>query len=306
MAENAIEFGGGIIKRKITYATIALCVMFSALPFASASEIQNTYVNQSTNHNISVANAVTDQGLKIGADGTYVVKLQKWLKNQGYYTGNIDGSFGPYTKEAVKYFQNDSDIIVDGWVANQTVGAMEDLDGVNIFEEISESSSSTSSTDIQSTNTTSKTVKKQVTTRSTIHTKNATTAAKKVTTTKKSTTKTKTSASKTSSASYSSLSSILASGARYGYSHSASTATSMMACGSGDCWAMSDYLYSKLSAAGIHSRIVQYSTAYSSRHRSVQLYQNGAWVDVPYSSYGYSTMFKATASKPGMTVLASS
>jgi N-acetylmuramoyl-L-alanine amidase len=309
MAENAIEFGGGIIKRKITYATIALCVMFSALPFASASEIQNTYVNQSTNQNISVANAVTDQGLKIGADGKYVVKLQKWLKNQGYYTGYIDGSFGPYTKEAVKYFQNDSDIVVDGWVANQTVGAMEDLNGVNIFEETSESSiSSTSSSDIKSTSTTN-TVKKQVTTRSTnkTNTKSSTVTAKKVSTTKKSTITTKTSVSKkTSTASYSSLSSILASGAKYGYSHSASTAAAMMACGSGDCWAMSDYLYSKLSAAGIHSRIVQYSTAYSSRHRSVQLYQNGGWVDVPYSSYGYSTMFKATASKPGMTVLASS
>ena len=80
----------------------------------------------------------------------------------------------------------------------------------------------------------------------------------------------------------------------------------MMAIGSGDCWAMSDYLYSKLSAAGIHSRIVQYRTAYSSNHRSVQLYQNGAWVDVPYSSYGYNMLFSATSSKPGMTVLASS
>jgi N-acetylmuramoyl-L-alanine amidase len=304
MAENAIEFGGGIIKRKITYAAIALCVMFSALPFASASELQNTYVNQSTTQNTSVTNAVTDNGLKIGADGIYVVKLQKWLKNQGYYTGYIDGSFGPYTKEAVKYFQNDSDIVVDGWVANQTVGAMEGLNGVNIFEETSDSSS-TSSSDVQSTRTTNKTVEKQLTTRSAARTKNSTVAAKKVSTTKKSTTKTSVS-KKTSSTSYSSVSSILASGARYGYSHSASTASAMMACGSGDCWAMSDYLYSKLSAAGIHSRIVQYSTAYSSRHRSVQLYQNGAWVDVPYSSYGYSTMFKATASKPGMTVLASS
>ena len=69
---------------------------------------------------------------------------------------------------------------------------------------------------------------------------------------------------------------------------------------------MSDYLYGKLAAAGYHARIVQYSTAYSANHRSVQLYQNGAWVDVPYSSYGYNMLFSATSSKPGMTVLASS
>jgi hypothetical protein len=80
----------------------------------------------------------------------------------------------------------------------------------------------------------------------------------------------------------------------------------MVSSGSGDCWAMSDYIYSKLSAAGITSRIVQYSTSYSSRHRSVQLYGSSGWYDVPYGSYGYNTMFKATSSKPGMTVIASS
>jgi N-acetylmuramoyl-L-alanine amidase len=276
--------------------------MFSALPFAAASEIQNTNVNQNT----SVTNAVTDQGLKIGTDGKYVVKLQKWLKNQGYYTGNIDGSFGPYTEEAVKFFQNDSDIIVDGWVANQTVCAMEDLNGVNIFEEISESSSSTSSSDIKTSSTTYNDVKSSSTTSTSDKNTTNSTVKKSTSTTKKSTTTTKTSVSKkTSTTSSSTKSQILASGAKYGYSHSASTASAMMACGSGDCWAMSDYLYSRLSSAGIDSRIVQYSTAYSSRHRSVQLYENGRWVDVPYSSYGYSTMFKATSSKPGMTVIAS-
>lgn len=296
MAKFAIVIGGGIIKRKITYAAIALCVMFSALPFASAAEIQNTNVNQNT----SVTNAVTDQGLKIGSSGNYVVELQKWLKTQGYYAGNIDGSFGPYTEEAVKFFQNDSNIFVDGWVANQTVGAMENVNGINIFVETSESSSSsTGSSNVKSTSTTSKTTDESKVESST------TTVKKSASTTKSSTTTTKTGVSKTSTASYSTLSSILASGAKYGYSHSASTAAAMESIGSGDCWAMSDYLYSKLSAAGIHSRIVQYPTAYSSNHRSVQLYQNGAWVDVPYSSYGYSTMFKATSSKPGMTVLAS-
>ena len=72
----------------------------------------------------------------------------------------------------------------------------------------------------------------------------------------------------------------------------------MVSSGSGDCWAMSDYLYSKLSAAGITSRIVQYSTSYSSRHRSVQLYGSNGWYDVPYSSYGYSTMANQHCSTP--------
>lgn len=278
---------------------VAVCVMFSTLPFATATEIQNTTFNVTQSSSV---NAVTEKGLKIGANGTYVVELQKWLKEQRYYTGDVDGSFGPYTELAVKYFQNDSSIVVDGWVANQTTCAMEDINGVNIFEEAF--GTSTSSSNVKSTDKTNVTKSSTTTTKSSVNKTSSTTTSvtKKETT---STTKKQSTTKKTSTTSSASLSAILASGAKYGYSHSASTAAGMVAIGSGDCWAMSEYLYGKLSAAGIHSRIVQYSTAYSARHRSVQLYQNGAWVDVPYSSYGYSTMFKATSSKPGMTVLAS-
>lgn len=281
----------------------ALCVMFSALPFAGAAEVQNTDVNQNISQATSSTNSVTDQGLMEGSEGKYVVKLQKWLKTQGYYTGDVDGSFGPYTKQAVKYFQNDSDIVVDGWVANQTVTAMKELTGENIFQNSEDStSSSTSSSNVKSAKK-SKNSTNNVTSDST----SESTENSNVSTTTKSTKSSTSSASKSvsSKTSTSSLSEILASGAKYGYSHSASTASGMIAIGSGDCWAMSDYLYSKLQAAGIESRIIQYSTSYSSRHRSVQLYQNGAWVDVPYSSYGYSSMFKATSSKPGLTVIAS-
>lgn len=338
------EIGGGIITRKFTYAAIVLCVMFSALPFANAAEVQNTDLNQNISKNdiskkVSVTNAVTDpdqdlksNGLKIGAEGKHVVELQKWLKNQGYYTGAIDGSFGPYTEKAVKNFQSDSNIVVDGWVANQTINSMEKRTGKDIFTKSDNSSSnSTSSKKVKSTNVKSSDLKNTTNTTSKKTSvnkkdskslaKNSTAKATKVSkdkttkvsnstktkslNTKASTSTTKSVSAKTSVTSSSSLSQILASGAKYGYSHSASSAAAMMSSGSGDCWAMSDYLYSKLKAAGIKARIVQYSTKYSANHRSVQLYQNGAWVDVPYSSYGYSTMFKATSSKPGMTVLAS-
>ena len=281
---------------------VAVCVMFSTLPFAAATEIQNTNFNATQSPSVKV---ITDKGLKIGENGTYVVELQKWLKEQGYYTGDVDGSFGLYTELAVKYFQNDSNIVVDGWVANQTTCAMEDVNGVNIFEEVFGSSSSTSSSYVKTDKTSETSIAKNTTAKSSVSTTKHTTTTKSSVSTTKQTTSTTTS-KKASTASSSSLSAILASGAKYGYSHSASTATAMMATGSGDCWAMSEYLFDKLSAAGYHARIVQYSTAYSARHRSVQLYENGAWSDVPYSSYGYNMMFHATASKPGMTVLASS
>ena len=93
-----------------------------------------------------------------------------------------------------------------------------------------------------------------------------------------------------------SLAAIMKGASKYGYSHSASTAAAMERIGAGDCWAMSDYLYKKMTAAHMHARIIQYATAYSSNHESVQYKQNGVWVNAPYRSYGLSSMFNNTQS----------
>lgn len=74
----------------------------------------------------------------------------------------------------------------------------------------------------------------------------------------------------------------------------------------GDCWAMSNYLYKKLTKKGTKSRIVQYKTKMSSRHRSVQLYKNGKWADYNYKANGINKIYNATSSKPGMKVIATS
>ena len=89
----------------------------------------------------------------------------------------------------------------------------------------------------------------------------------------------------------STLDSIVRAGSRYGYSHSYHTGAQLVAHGAGDCWAMSDYLNGQFQAAGYQSRIIQYATSYSSRHRSVQVMRNGAWQTVPYRSYGYNYLF---------------
>jgi hypothetical protein len=77
------------------------------------------------------------------------------------------------------------------------------------------------------------------------------------------------------------------SAAGYGYSSGVSTASGLVRYKAGDCWAYSAYLNGKFQAAGYKSRVIQYATSYSSRHRSVQLYQNGQWKTVPYRAYGY-------------------
>lgn len=96
-----------------------------------------------------------------------------------------------------------------------------------------------------------------------------------------------TSSSKANTFSDPKLNAIMKSAAGYSYRSGISTASGLAKYKAGDCWAYSAYLNSKFQAAGYKSRIIQYATSYSSRHRSVQLYQSGQWKTVPYRSYGY-------------------
>lgn len=63
--------------------------------------------------------------LKQGSYGPQVVELQQGLKTLGYYSGAVDGLFGPITRQAVINFQRDYGLIVDGIVGPQTAQALQ-------------------------------------------------------------------------------------------------------------------------------------------------------------------------------------
>jgi hypothetical protein len=69
---------------------------------------------------------------------------------------------------------------------------------------------------------------------------------------------------------------------------------------------MSNLLYTKLTAAGIQARILQYasSAAPSGTHRSVQTMENGTWTDIDYRSYGFDNNFVNMQTKSGCFVFA--
>lgn len=62
--------------------------------------------------------------LKIGSRGLDVTYLQQRLTAKGYGVGAIDGIFGIKTLEAVKAFQAESKLTVDGIVGRKTWGAL--------------------------------------------------------------------------------------------------------------------------------------------------------------------------------------
>ena len=61
---------------------------------------------------------------KIGSRGDEVRQIQTVLKNQGYYTGNVDGIYGTITKNAVIAFQKNNGLTADGIAGAKTLKAL--------------------------------------------------------------------------------------------------------------------------------------------------------------------------------------
>lgn len=64
---------------------------------------------------------------KMGSTGGEVSEIQSILKQQGYYTGNVDGIYGTQTRNAVISFQKANGLTADGIAGEKTLAAL----GVN-------------------------------------------------------------------------------------------------------------------------------------------------------------------------------
>lgn len=69
------------------------------------------------------SSAAGAEALKLGDDGKYISEIQAKLVNAGYDI-EVDGNFGPETLEAVKSFQKDKGLEVDGIVGQITYKAL--------------------------------------------------------------------------------------------------------------------------------------------------------------------------------------
>ena len=56
--------------------------------------------------------------LTMGMSSAEVLKLQETLEEQGYYNGSCNGTYGAKTREAVRKFEKDNDLEVDGIADN--------------------------------------------------------------------------------------------------------------------------------------------------------------------------------------------
>ena len=96
-------------KRLLIIVSFVFAIAFSI------AGVQLTYTNYNQGYGL-VAEAATTKA----ENRTIQTKLKRW----GYYTGSIDGIYGPLTKKAVRYFQSKNGLAVDGIVGPQTARAL--------------------------------------------------------------------------------------------------------------------------------------------------------------------------------------
>ena len=85
---------------------------------------------------------VTPPSLQIGFTGSNEVRaLQRRLKELGWYSGSVDGDFGPATLEAVKGFQKANGLTVDGKAGEKTLEKLRSAKAVSKKTAMAKSSS---------------------------------------------------------------------------------------------------------------------------------------------------------------------
>lgn len=73
--------------------------------------------------------------LNYKSKGEDVIRLQAQLYKYGYYTGAIDGSYGPQTAEAVRLFQRLHSLAADGIAGRQTLTVLYESEKILVLSE---------------------------------------------------------------------------------------------------------------------------------------------------------------------------
>ena len=103
----------------------------SSAPMESSSSNDSSSSENSSSGSAEIENVLTVAILRQGAKGGEVKEVQRRLKQWGYYTGAVDGVFGPNTKNAVIAFQKKNGLKADGIVGKATYKALGMNDSYN-------------------------------------------------------------------------------------------------------------------------------------------------------------------------------
>ena len=123
----------GVVKSSITLAKWVEWGELKGVDYGADSSSNGDSAASTPANNVLPVDA--EPTLKMGMKGEYVTILQTKLKNKGYDLGKygVDGSFGNATLAAVKAFQKDHGLTVDGIVGANTWKALSKADTSAVY-----------------------------------------------------------------------------------------------------------------------------------------------------------------------------
>ncbi len=101
---------------------IGACALVLAL--AAAVSAASFFAVRAAQGEPAAVTAEQVAALREGSRGEDVKTVQQKLKRWGYYSGGVDGIYGPATKKAVMYFQRKNGLVADGIVGSKTYAAL--------------------------------------------------------------------------------------------------------------------------------------------------------------------------------------
>ena len=119
--ETSVQPIGVSTGTQVSLPTSAVSAFSTVAPMATVSAGTGVTVTPPP----TATPSPTPQGsLKLGSTGTEVRNVQKKLKELGFLKGNVDGDFGEATEKAVKAFQKQYGLTVDGKVGANTLAKL--------------------------------------------------------------------------------------------------------------------------------------------------------------------------------------
>ena len=103
---------------RVSALTLSLVALLAAAVFFTVQ------ASARPNAEVAYGQDIEAAVLKQGSRGEDVKTVQRKLKNWGYYSGSVDGIYGPATKKAVEYFQRKNGLTADGIVGRKTFEAL--------------------------------------------------------------------------------------------------------------------------------------------------------------------------------------
>lgn len=129
-----LGYYAGVVDGQFGDASAAAVTLFQAQHGLSADGLAGTdtlsllYSSNAETYVPTPTPTATPSVIRKGEHSDRVTAVQERLKELGYYTGEIDGQFGSGTEEAVRLFQRQNGLDVDGVIGNQTLAAVMDPD----------------------------------------------------------------------------------------------------------------------------------------------------------------------------------